>query len=372
MYLVFDARHLCLPYSGLGRYSASLVEAISRLPASERPARCTVLITPEVRLNGIHGALLDMIENCPGFDLRVVDQSPFGSPLQRRVVAALKDLGADHYIYPHYDVPLGIGTSTTFVIHDLMPILVQGYIRKRVWLKKLYFHLRTLSSLHRAENCIAVSEKTRSDVLALFGTRFSAKTVTIYSGIPAMVETRPERPIEGDYLLYVGDRRPHKNIQRMLEIFRALVAEQGFHGKLIMSGPKTNFGFDPEAFAKANDLPIEFPGPVSDDLLNALYRHASAHVLISKYEGFGLPVIEAARHSTKTIVSDQGALPEIAPEGALVLPDALGVGESAGRVAAYLASDQRPDGAGINDSFQWSRTARLILERILAPSVAHS
>lgn len=372
MYLVFDARHLCLPHSGLGRYSASLVEAITQLPTSERPARCSVLITPAVRSNGIHDALIDKIKKCPGFHTRIVDQSPFGSPLQGKVVAALKDLGADHYIYPHYDVPMGIGTPTTFVIHDLMPVLVEGYIRKHVWLKKLYFHLRTRSSLRRAENCIAVSEKTRSDVLALFGTRFSEKAVTIYSGIPALVETRPDRPIEDEYLLYVGDRRPHKNIQRMLEIFRTLVAEQGFRGKLVMSGPKTNFGFDPEAFARVNELPMEFPGPVSDDLLNALYRHASAHLLISKYEGFGLPVIEAARHSTKTIVSDQGALPEIAPAGALVLPDALGVRESAGRVAAYLASDLRPDGGGINDRFQWSRTARLILDRIQTPVVAHS
>lgn len=372
MHLVFDARHLHLQYSGLARYSASLVDAILQLPDTERPDRCTVLITPEVQSSSIYGTLLDEIENCLGFEVRVIDQSPFASPMQTKVVAALRELKAHHYIYPHFDVPIGIGTPTTFVIHDVMPILVQGYILKYTWLKKPYFYLRTLASLTQAEHCIAVSENTRSDLLRLFGSRFSAKTTVIYAGIPALVETEPTRLTKSDYLLYVGDRRPHKNIERMLEIFRVLITEHGYAGKLIISGPKTNFGFDPEAYAQTNGLPIEFPGPVPDGVLDALYRNASAHVLISKYEGFGLPVIEAARHSTKTIVSDQGALPEIAPAGALVLPNTLSVQEAAGRVNAYLASADHPDGAVISREFQWSRTARLLMDRIRTPVAARA
>lgn len=365
MHLVFDARHLSLPYSGLGRYASSLLLGVLRLEDSAlRPARCTVLVTPEVPGHEAHGALMAELAVAPNWTLLEVDQGPFSSVLQRQTVAAVNGLDADHYIYPHYDVPLGIRPPLTFVIHDLMPIRLKGYIRQHVWLKQAYFHLRGLSSLRSAQTCITVSETTRYDVLDSFGHRFADKVVSVHSGIPDRPAEPAPRQIEGPYLLYVGDRRPHKNLPKILALFEALRREHGYGGQLVMSGPRSNHGFDPEDYAANRDLPVIFPGAVPDAVLEAYYRDADAHMLISDYEGFGLPVIEAARHGTKTIVSSCGALPEIAPKGALVLSEPYTIEEGAAQIAAYLDGSARPDGTAVEAQFRWEHTARRVLETV--------
>lgn len=368
MHLVYDARHLCLPYSGLGRYAASLLYALMELPDKDRPAQCTVLVTEDFDAQEAYADLKSKVTNTSGFRFLTVDVSPFRSIFSRRLATAVNSQRADHYFYPHYDLPIGINTPATFVVHDLMPLLLKGYLQKWVSAKRTYFYLRTLYSLLRSEACVAVSGATRRDILTVFGQRFAGKVLVIHSGVKRPPSVHLQRPVQGEYLLYVGDRRPHKNLLRLLQVYQKLVTDQRFVGRLVIIGPSANYGFDLEQYCRQTALPVDIVGPVSEHDLNAYYKHAKAHILISSYEGFGLPVLEAARYGTKTIVSDLGALPEVAPAGTLVLPHGESIPNTARRIMQYLDSKDAPDGDVVMSEHSWTRTALSVLRTIKTPN----
>lgn len=367
MHLVYDARHLCLPYSGLARYSLSLLSAILDLPETETPDRITVVLTPCVKRNEIYSSLLGRLYEDPRSHVVVVDETPFDSVLQIRMSSRIRSLKADHYFFPHYDAPLFTRVPFTCVIHDLMPLVTKGYIRRHVLIKRFYFWVRVLISLRKANTIVSVSRVTKADILRRFGRKFAGKLVAIKPGLPPRIPKAHQSPIKGRFLLYVGDRRPHKNLERLLCIFKVLRSTFDYTGPLVIAGPPKNHGLDVESYAQDLDLPVISLGAVSEEELAQLYCHTDAHFLVSNYEGFGLPSIEAARYGAKTILSNGGALTEAAQAGSLVIEADLDPVESAQRVHEYLQGPIRPSPEKTEATFNWLITAREVLSVLNTP-----
>jgi glycosyltransferase involved in cell wall biosynthesis len=188
--------------------------------------------------------------------------------------------------------------------------------------------------------------------------KYAGKVDVIYEGSliePYRDDIKPV--INQSYLLYVGDRRPHKNIQRVIDLFVALKDKHGYSGVLVLVGSCRNYGFDVEKYVDdRHDVVIT--GNVSDGVLAWLYKHTDGLLFLSEYEGFGLPVIEAATFNRKIVISDGGSLPEIAPSSAFVVPCGESVVLAAPKVAAYLADSLPED---LNDylcQFAWTSAAR--------------
>jgi glycosyltransferase involved in cell wall biosynthesis len=165
--------------------------------------------------------------------------------------------------------------------------------------------------------------------------------------------------IDRPYLLYVGDRRPHKNIRRVIDLFVALKDQHGYSGALVLVGNRRNYGFDVEQYVDGRD-DVVIAGNVSDKDLSWYYKHTDGLVFLSEYEGFGLPVIEAATFNRKIVVSDGGSLAEIAPASACVVPRGQPVAKAALKVAAYLADNSLTDLTDYLGKFAWTRAARQI------------
>ena len=167
----------------------------------------------------------------------------------------------------------------------------------------------------------------------------------------------------GRYLLYLGVLEPRKNVPHLLDAY-ARIAARFPDVPLVIAGKK---GWFYEAiFEKVKALKLEaqvrFPGYVPDADLPRLYGGARAFVYPSRYEGFGLPVLEAMQCGVPTITSNVSSMPEVAGEAALLVSpdDCGGLADAMTRLLTddALAQDLSRRGLAQARQFTWERCAR--------------
>jgi glycosyltransferase involved in cell wall biosynthesis len=170
---------------------------------------------------------------------------------------------------------------------------------------------------------------------------------------------RPEgRRHEGPpYVLFVGSLQPRKAPDLALQALAAVDSEL----RLVLAGPNKGLEDDLRGLASqlGLDRRVEFAGHVSKDDLAALYRGATALVFPSRYEGFGLPVLEAMASGTPVVAVASSSVPEVAGEAAILVPadpQALAAG-----IERAVAERERMVTAGLERAarFTWAETARL-------------
>ncbi len=202
-------------------------------------------------------------------------------------------------------------------------------------------------SVGRARRVIAVSERTKRDLVELYHVPDERITVTPHGIDPAF---GPGEDGSHDYLLFVGAIQERKNP------LAALAAAEAVGLPLVVAGPERDPALARELERRGADL----RGYVEKNELAQLYRGAAALVLPSRYEGFGLPVLEAMACGTPVVANPDPALKEVAGDAALYAePDGLAeairraIAERGRLVAAGFARAAR---------FSWDETARLTLE----------
>lgn len=362
MNLIFDARHMARRYTGLGRYTGCLLEA---LLMNERSVIDGLEVIVDPAAMDDSNPYWKMVEAAAGKGLcmvRVINAPPFSFRHHIAIGREINSRKDSVYFYPHFDLPVNVSIPSIFVVHDLFPLKVPGYMRRWAWLKKKYFLAILIRSVRAAIRCIAVSETTRTDILSVAGNKYAKKISVSYeaptSEFGSLVDCSRADEI-GPYLLYVGDRRPHKNLQRIVDVFCELKSRGLYKGCLVLVGSSVNYGYDLDEYIKGNPY-IHIYGNVSDADLACFYSRADSLVFMSLYEGFGLPVVEAARYGRRVIVSDGGSLPEIAPSWACVVPNNFSIAEAALCIAEYLSKTPHQDVDQYMARFSWSDSARRI------------
>jgi glycosyltransferase involved in cell wall biosynthesis len=218
-------------------------------------------------------------------------------------------------------------------------------------------------SVGRARRVIAVSERTKHDLVELYRVPEERITVTPHGIDPAFGPRRtaaghsPGARTEsvgedggGDYLLFVGAIQARKNPLAALEAAAAVGLP------LVVAGPEREPALARELERRGADL----RGYVEKDELATIYHGAACLVLPSRYEGFGLPVLEAMACGTPVVANPDPGVQEVAGDAALyaepdALPDAIrrAIAERGRLVAAGFARASR---------FSWDEAARLTLE----------
>jgi alpha-1,3-rhamnosyl/mannosyltransferase len=210
-------------------------------------------------------------------------------------------------------------------------------------------------SARRADHVLAVSDRTRDDAVELYGLPPERITVTPHGVDPRFA------PGPGDasraYLLHVGA------VQARKDPLAALAAARAVGLPLVVAGPEK----EPEVARRLREGGADVRGYVSQEELAELYRGAAALLLLSRYEGFGLPVLEAMASGTPVVLSGDAALREVAGDAAVYVED----GDAAAAVRRALADGDRLAAAGLARAarFSWAETARLTAEayrRVLA------
>jgi glycosyltransferase involved in cell wall biosynthesis len=209
-------------------------------------------------------------------------------------------------------------------------------------------------SVRRAAHVLAVSERTKSDLVELYGVDPERITVTPHGVDPAFTADGRE---PGGYVLFVGA------IQERKHPLAAAQAAEAVGMPLVVAGPAKDGGLARELVRRGADL----RGYVSKPELAELYRGAACLVLPSRYEGFGLPVLEAMACGTPVVAGPDSALREVAGDAALYASD----GELAEAIRKAIAERERLRAAGFERAkrFSWDEAARRTLDvyrRVLA------
>lgn len=218
-----------------------------------------------------------------------------------------------------------------------------------------------------------VPRAARSAERVICPSRFTADDLIGRCGVPAeRIRVVPEAPAlppgalpvpEGPYLLSVGDLRPKKDLPCLLAAYRRLRAE-GLAARLVLAGADAGLGHELQGMAGPH--PVELTGYVADDVLDALIRGAEALVVTSRYEGFGLVVLDAMARGCPAILARAGALPETGGQAAAYFEpgDAQALAVTIGRVLEDQAERRRLSQAGRERaaSFTWEHTAAATLE----------
>jgi glycosyltransferase involved in cell wall biosynthesis len=202
----------------------------------------------------------------------------------------------------------------------------------------------------RARAIVTDSEHSRRAVVERLGVD-AAKVTAI--GVAAGAEFVPTRLTESarsryrlgpSYVLFVGNFMPHKNVDGLLRAWAALPPTLRAAHRLVLAGGDAGRRPALEALTQKLDVGagVVFPGRIDDADLPALYSGCAAFVLPSLDEGFGLPAVEAMACGAPVIVSDRGALPEIAGPGAVVV-DVSDPGALAAALARALREPEHRD-----------------------------
>ena len=194
---------------------------------------------------------------------------------------------APHYVVPFVSVPFVV------TIHDLI------HLHHRNPLGRLYARSMIGRAVRKGCAVFTVSEAVRSEIASLFG-HGDKITVTPNGVDPGFTSDGPKA--DGRYFLFVGNDKPHKNVDRLVD---ALPAD----AQLVLAGGSF------ERFRSRERIVLA--GFVSKERLAALYRGAIALVLPSLEEGFGLPALEAMACGTAVIASKAPSLVEVTGDASI-------------------------------------------------------
>jgi glycosyltransferase involved in cell wall biosynthesis len=256
-----------------------------------------------------------------------------------------------HYGYPPLD---GLCGTDLDITHSPTPMLLPGKkARKIVTVHDLYFLAHpehatgemkkdypglVEKNLRQADAVVCNSETTLREIETRLHIRPALARV-ISPGLPeellgaepaGMEELRAKFRIRGKFLLHVGMIEPRKNIPVLLEAFR-LVRRGGYDDlSLVLAGPRGWGWPEVESMLERYQLEdrVRVTGYLEEETLAGLYRQAELLVFPSRWEGFGLPLLEAMALGLPAVISPAPALAELAGEGgALVFgeerPEAL-------------------------------------------------
>lgn len=309
MNIFLDARFY--KRSGIGRYIDGLYKAV---------------LNNEPDINVIAAGDVDLLNNSFFKAQKVI---PYRSPiysLNEQVKGSLLlrrfKRGVDIFHIPHYNVPWFLPKNSIVTVHDLTQFLFPEIFNR---FKRLAAGVVLRNALNKAGRIIVVSESTKKDILK-HCPEFESKVRVVYNGISADFKPLPEDEVNAfkkskgiaDYILYVGNRKPHKNIKRLLETF-SIIRNEHCDLQIIIIGDKFSDVDEVDMWKKDMGLKgdaVKEITNVSDEELHRYYCGAKMLVHPSLYEGFGFTPLEAFACGIPAVVSNTSSLPEICGDAA--------------------------------------------------------
>jgi glycosyltransferase involved in cell wall biosynthesis len=273
--------------------------------------RCMALLAGKARfrLLGYDGAFA-VPENC------LWENFPFDSPIysfaeQTRVLPLLR--GCDALWAPHYPIPILGRLPLVVTVHDVAHLALSDLF---TGIRKIYARLMFQAVRFKAAELIFDSEFSRQEFLRHVGRPRGDMTV-VHIGVDSTwmdclpAATSAHKP----YFLAVGNIKPHKNIPLLCRAFTRIAGE--CDANLVLAGEYTGFLTSETSTETLADMcpgRIRFVGMVEQSALHDLMAGAQALVFPSRYEGFGLPPLEALAIGIPVVASDIPPVREVCVE----------------------------------------------------------
>ena len=328
MHITIDGRALVWNRTGIGVHTAEIARRLSDAP----------LIASHAPIDDRSG-----LEHC---SFRV-DRMPLGVAWQQLV---LPRIATDGVLWaPHGTLPLALRIPSVATLHDFTSLTMPLRHRAKTVLS---FNVFIGRSLQMATRIAAVSQAVAEEAVRWFGVS-RARIEIVPNGVDEFFTPDGD---EDDYVLFVGTIEPRKGLDDLLAVWDSLPHPRP---RLILCGD-----------AGWGDVPLprdaEVTGYVDRSKLRELYRHARAFVYPSRYEGFGIPPLEAMACGAPVIATRTGAIPEYADGAALLVDpgDRDALRESLVRMLSNkgLRSELRVRVPERARTYSWNRSATLMAQ----------
>lgn len=315
MPIVIDARKL--HDFGIGTYIRNLV---TELGALDRETPYVLLTRP--------GDVPTAAAAGPNFRAVVERSRPYSLGEQWHVPRAAARLGARLLHEPHYVLPPLTRCKTVVTIHDCIHLRFPEYLPSRAAFA--YAHAMIRLAARKADRVLTVSDASKRDILHYTGVA-ADKVVVVHNGLDARFAIVPDADaidrvqqrfqLDHPFVLYVGNIKPHKNLERLIAAFASMRGDGPDGLKLVVIGDETSKhpGLRQAVHRHRLDKHVRFFGFQPAATLVTFYRLARAFVFPSLYEGFGLPPLEAMANGTPVVTSNVSSLPEVAGDAALLV-----------------------------------------------------
>jgi glycosyltransferase involved in cell wall biosynthesis len=375
--IAVDARPAAFPYrTGVGQYTKQLLRLLPRLDP------LSTYLAWYLNARGLLGGPRRTFTDIAAPNLRerwTPVPARWFRPLEQRFELPRVEwlVGFDVLFAPNFVPPPTRTKRLVITVHDvafrLFPETAPHSTLR--WLTRLDHALR------QAARIIVVSEHTKRDLLEHYRVS-EGRVVVIPNGVDASAfrdvadtdvdAARRQLGIGGPYLLFLGGIEPRKNLPAVVRAFSRL--SHDVQPMLVIAGWRTEW--NPEGWNELQhalgEVPaairsrIQVAGYVPEERKAALLAGAEALVYPSRYEGFGLQVLEAMAADTPVLTSNASALPEVAGDAA-VLVDPTDVDSIADGMENLLRDDElrkdlRERGRARAERFSWEETARRTVE----------
>src|SRR5947209_18940332 len=281
MHITIDGRALVGNRTGIGVHTAEIARRLNGAP----------LIASHAEIDDRSG-----LERCA---FRV-DRMPFGVAWQQLVLPRVARNGV--LWAPHGTLPLALRIPSVATLHDFSSLTMPFRHRAKTVLS---FNVFIGRSLQIASRIAAVSRSVAEEAVRWFGVS-RARIEIVPNGVDDFFTPDGD---EDDYVLFVGTIEPRKGLDDLLAVWDSLPHPRP---RLILCG---DAGWGDVSLPRD----VEITGYVDRTRLRELYRHARAFVYPSRYEGFGIPPLEAMACGAPVIATRTGAIPEYAEGGAILI-----------------------------------------------------
>jgi len=286
---------------------------------------------------------------------------------------AAQRLGVDVLHVPYWAPPYITPVPTLVTVHDIIPALLPAY--RGSWAVRRYTGLVSATA-KRAARLLTDSEAARSDIIRHLRIP-KAQVQAIYlaadgtytpNASPEDAQIRRDLGLQPGYLLYLGGFDIRKNLEAVFQAFARVHKALGKECILVIAGKlpekDSDFAPNPRRLMREAGVPqeaVKLVGFVPEASKPALYRGARVFFFPSRYEGFGLPPLEAMACGTPVVGSNTASLPEVVGKGGMLLaPDNIdGMAEA---LLEMLTNDERHEQIAAQAleqaaRFSWKATA---------------
>ncbi len=359
MKILFDLTPIYDHLSGIERYNINITKEIIR----QHPEDKYILLFK----NEVHNEFRDIVLQ-KNVRYKVIPACNKLLFIQVRLLRVLNRIKADYYVFLSFTSPMFFNKGKIInAIFDLTcwdcPESISAKMRS-------YYRLAYKIAAKRSRKIITCSEFSQKRICEKYNLNKNRVSV-IYAGLTDIFKAAPHTDPElkqkyglpDKYILSLSTLEPRKNLQLLIKVYSEMIEDGIQLPKLVLAG-RQGWKLE-EVFGNISDSikeKIHFTGFIDDDDLAQVYREAELFVFPSKYEGFGLPVIEAMSQGTMVVTSDAASLPEVAGDaGIMFRSDDKTELRKALIKALSLSDDEKAvrqrAGRSISNSFVWEDEA---------------
>jgi glycosyltransferase involved in cell wall biosynthesis len=364
MKILFDATIFEHPFPGIAKATLYLYEACSKIDTS--------LQFEGFIENKLSAALPDK------YSITKLSKSLFHKQYSAKSINRIIDKSHPDILHFPWNgkIPGGLRNGEKIMtLHDVVQLEIPRFFSRRFewrhkyrkWINIYYLQ----KSLNRSDIVFTDSEYSKKQILKYFDMKI--EPVVLYLG--PTINLLQEKNInirlpKSSYFMYVGGYVPRKNIKRILQAILELYRTKNFENKLLIFGKYQFIDTETESLLKEciECNIVEQLGYVSDADLGYYYKHSMGLLYLSKYEGFGLPPLEAMSLGCPVITTKYSSLPEVCGDAVVyVEPDNI---SEVSHAIYSLASNKelqiklKIDGIIQAKKFSWEKSAKLFLEKI--------